>query len=352
MNRFLSKVARNVEPYTPGEQPKDMRYIKLNTNESPYGPGSAVLSTIKNYDTDKMRLYPSPDMLELKIAIAKRNNIEANQVFAANGSDEVLAMIFMAYTNPDKPVYFADITYGFYGVYSELFGTKTNIVPLSDDLSINSSDYNNLSGAIFIANPNAPTGLLLDKATIENIIINNPNAIVIIDEAYVDFADDASVISLINKFDNLIVVQTFSKSRGLAGARLGFAFANKEIIEGLERIKFSFNPYNINRVTEAIGIASLNDNLYFLETVQKIKTTRERIKAEMQKMGFFITNSKSNFLFAKHEKISGEDVYTKLRQNGILVRYFGKERIKDYVRITIGTDDEMNQLLTELKKVV
>ena len=372
MSKFLSKAATSVEPYVPGEQPVALgltNYIKLNTNENPYPPSPNVLKVLKRYNYKNLRLYPSSDSRRLKTELAEfisenynqyfefspyKDNLEIKpeQVFVANGSDEVLAMIFMAFTNPGDNVYFPDITYGFYSVYSELFRTKTNLIPLDETLSIQAKDYKNLTGTIFIANPNSPTGKFLSRDLID-IIANNPEALVVIDEAYIDFSYiNCSCISQLESFDNLIVVQTFSKSRGLAGARLGYAVSSPEIIKGLERVKFSFNPYNVNLLTEDLAIASLRDKAYFRKVILQIKNTRKFVQAELKELDFLVIDSLSNFLFVKHSTIPSIEIYTKLREVGILVRHFDEERIKDFLRITIGKDKEMDELIKVLRDIL
>ena len=352
MSRFLGKTAREITPYTPGEQPHDKQYIKLNTNESPYPPSPRVIEIIESRANTDLRLYPDPESKKLRQAMAGLYNLELSQVFAGGGSDEVLAYIFMAFFDKGDKVYFPDTTYGFYKVYADLFGLDITEIPLKDDFTIDINDYFGLGGHIFIANPNAPTGICLTIEQVEKIIKENPNQLVVIDEAYIDFEGENSSIPLIQKYDNLIVVQTFSKSRALAGMRLGFGFGNAELMQGLETIKYSFNPYNIDRISMDVGIEAIKDTAYFNETVAKIVATREKTVKELEKRDFTVLPSKANFVFAKHNLISGMELSKKLRDKGILIRYFGKKKIEDYMRITIGSDSEMKKFITALDEIL
>lgn len=352
MNRFLSKAAAALKPYTPGEQPRDMRYIKLNTNENPYPPSPEVITAIKSFDTESLRLYPDPTAAEFKNAIANAAGLKPEQVFAGGGSDEVLAYAFMAFSDRGQKVYFPDVTYGFYKVYADLFGLCAAEIPLREDFTISVEDYFGLDGNIFLANPNAPTGICLKPDEIECILSENKDRLVVIDEAYIDFSGVGSCVELVPKYDNLLVVQTFSKSRSLAGMRLGAAYGSVELIDGLERIKFSFNPYNLDRISLAAGIAAIKSANYMRETVVKIIGTREFARKKLEKLGFVVLLSESNFLFCKSDKISGRDLYEKLKQNGILVRHFDKDRIRDFIRVTIGTKDEMDIFLSKLVTLI
>lgn len=334
----------SIEPYTPGEQPKVMNLIKLNTNESPFPPSPKVIKALNESEISSLNLYSDPDTREVISAIAKTLGVNENQVLMGNGSDEILAFTFQAFCDREHQPCFADITYGFYPVFCELFNLEPEIIPLKDDLSIDPSDYFDKNKPIFIANPNAPTGLALTLSQIEEILIHNKDNIVLIDEAYVDFGAE-SAISLIDKYPNLIVSRTFSKSRNLAGARLGFAVSNPEIIADMCKMKFSFNPYNINRLSIIAGKEAMLDTEYFDKCISEIIKTREYTVAELQKRGFTIPESKTNFIFAKHESVSGADYFNALRARNILVRHFGKERIKDYVRITIGSRSQMDALI-------
>lgn len=351
MNKFLSNKAKYAEPYTPGEQPKDKKYIKLNTNESPYPPSPYIKKIITETNFDDLRLYPDPGVSDLKKEIANLHNVHENNIFIGNGSDEILAFSFMAFFNEGDKVYYPNITYSFYSVYSNLFGLNEIKIPLKDDFTIDINDYKNLDSGIFIANPNAPTGILLTAEQIEDIVKNNKNNIVIIDEAYIDFGGESSV-KLTNKYDNILIIQTFSKSRCLAGMRLGFAIGNENLIQGLKNIKYSFNSYTINRLSILAGIESIKDKKYFEDTVSKIINTREKVKKQLEELEFDVLDSKSNFLFISYKKMFAEDIYLKLRENGILVRYFKSKLIDNYIRVSIGTDDEMNIFIKIIKKII
>ena len=352
MSKFLSDKAKSIEPYTPGEQPKDKKYIKLNTNESPYPPSPNVKKALIDSSFDDLRLYPDPNVSDLKKEIAELYNVNTNNIFIGNGSDEILAFSFMAFFNKGDKVYYPNITYSFYSVYSSLFDLNEVKIPLKDDFSIDINDYKNLDAGIFIANPNAPTGLLLSLSQIEEIIINNKNNIVIIDEAYIDFAETESAYKLVNKYDNLLVIQTFSKSRALAGIRLGFAIGNENLIQGLKNIKYSFNSYTINRLSIIAGIEAIKDKDYFKDTVNKVINTREKTKIKLKELGFNVLDSKSNFIFISHKNVFAEDIYVKLRENGILVRYFKTDIINNYIRVTIGTDEEMDIFVEKIKYII
>ncbi|EKQ58089.1 MULTISPECIES: histidinol-phosphate transaminase [unclassified Clostridium] len=344
MSKFLSRKLCNLEAYVPGEQPKDRKYIKLNTNESPYLPAPKVMEVINRNQVEGLNLYSDPDAKILVDELADFYNVGPEQVFVGNGSDEVLGFCFLAFFDEEGKACFPDITYGFYKVYSKSFNIDAIEVPLKEDFTIDVNDYVNCGRNIIIANPNAPTGLTLSHKEIELILKTNEDRVVIIDEAYVDFGSK-SCISLLDKYPNLIVVQTFSKSRNLAGARLGFAVASKEIIEDLNKIKFSFSPYNINGLSLVAGVESVKDKAYFEECNNKTIATRERISEEFRKLGFYVIPSKTNFLFVTHNLISGEEYYKALREKGVLTRYYKQPRIDNYVRITIGTDEEMDAVI-------
>ncbi|MGI5891433.1 MAG: histidinol-phosphate transaminase [Bacillota bacterium] len=344
MSRFLSKRFAAIKPYTPGEQPKDQKYIKLNTNESPYPPSPQVLSAIDIQQVGRLHIYPDPEASPLIEAIAQYYQVDTQQIFVGNGSDEILAFSFLAFADQENKVCFPDITYGFYQVYADLFNIEAVQFPLKEDLSIDFNDYLNCGHNIFIANPNAPTGICLSLEQIELILQTNPDQLVFIDEAYIDFGG-ISCLSLLPKYDNLLICGTFSKSRSLAGARLGYAIASPPIIEDLNKIKFSFNPYNINRLSMIAATAAITDKDYFHECCNKIIETREKTSAGLKALGFTLTDSKANFLFARHDKLGGEEYYLQLKQRGILVRHFKQERISEYVRITIGSPKEMEELL-------
>lgn len=351
MSKFMNEKYCRLEAYTPGEQPQDKKYIKLNTNESPYPPSQGVLDAVNTDAVSLLNLYPDPECKDLRRTIAEQYTVEEKNVFVGNGSDDILNFAFMAFCGKDSPAAFPDISYGFYKVYAELHAIPFTEIPLNGKLEVCVRDYIGINKNIFIANPNAPTGLTLSLDDISRICESNKNNIVVIDEAYVDFGAESSV-NLTKKFDNLITVMTYSKSRSMAGARLGFAIANEEIINDLEKIKYSTNPYSINRLTNLAGIAAIKDNSYYVENCKKIIEAREYTKVELQKLGFELTDSKSNFIFTKNSNIDGEMLYKKLKEKGILVRHFSKDRIKDYVRITVGTKEQMDALLAAIKTVI
>lgn len=348
MSRFLAQNFRNIAPYIPGEQPQTGSFVKLNTNESPYPPSPMVVKAVCE-NASSMRLYPDPDCRELNKEMAAAFGIESNQLIMGNGSDELLAFIFQALC-PNGAAY-PDITYGFYKVWAELYEIKTKVLPLNDDFTINLDDYRGLSETIFIANPNAPTGIAFKPEEIMSLVREKPDRLIVVDEAYVDFGAE-SCLPYINQYDNLIVVQTFSKSRNLAGGRVAFAAANIGIIEDLNRIKFSFHPYNLSRLSQFAGIAAVTDKDYYLKCTSQIRATREKTAKKLRELGFEMTDSMANFLFAKHPEMSGEDLYLKLREKGVLVRYFGTGRIKEYLRITIGSEDEMAALIKAAEEIL
>lgn len=348
MSRFINSQYAGLEAYTPGEQPKDMKYIKLNTNESPFPPSEGVLAAVKE-NADKLNLYPDPECAELKDEIAGLYGVERGNVYVSNGSDDILNFFFLGFCGGGA--IFPDITYGFYKVYAELYGVDYKRIPLCDDFSIDPSDYMNAGKNIVIANPNAPTGLTLGLDKIEEILESNKENMVLVDEAYVDFGGE-SCVPLTKKYSNLLVVGTFSKSRSMAGARLGFAIADKEIISDLEKIKYSTNPYSINRLTLAAGAAAIRDNKYYMDNCKLVIAAREYTTAELRKMGFSVLDSKANFIFAESDRISGKELYERLKARGILVRYFGSDRISNFVRITIGTREQMESLVSAVASVL
>ena len=337
---------RKVEPYVPGEQPKDTNVIKLNTNENPYGPSPRVAEVIQN--PDLLRLYPDPTASQLVDVIAEYHGVDSSQVFVGVGSDDVLAMSFMTFFNSDKPLLLPDITYSFYDVWAELFRIPYERPALDENFHIRTEDYFRENGGIVFPNPNAPTGIALSVADIEDIIQHNPDSIVIVDEAYIDFGG-TSVLPLIDKYDNLIVVQTFSKSRSMAGMRIGFAVSNPNLIRVLNDCKFSFNSYTMNQTTIAAGVAAVSDRAYLEETLAKIVATREHAKKVLAEMGFQFPDSQSNFLFVTHPDYSAKELYEMLKEQHIFVRYFGTGRTKDYLRITIGTEEQMETLYAALR---
>ena len=350
MSRFLSEEYASLEEYVPGEQPRDRRYIKLNTNESPYPPSPAVLKTVSAEAAEKLCLYSDPDSKDLKEAIASLYGVEKKNVFVSNGSDDILNFAFMAF-GKRSGVIFPDITYGFYSVFAALHGLDTKVVPLKEDFTITVEAYLNTERMVVLANPNAPTGIALPLSEIERIVASNPDQVVLVDEAYVDFGGE-SALALTAKYDNLLVVQTFSKSRSMAGARLGYAFASEAIIKDLEKIKFSTNPYNVNRITQAAGVAALGEQFYYDENCRRIMDTRAYTREALIRMGFTVTDSTTNFLFAKHERVSGEEIYRSLKEKGILVRHFTAPRIAEYNRITVGTREEMDAMLDALRDIL
>ena len=350
MSRFLTEKQRNLVPYTPGEQPKILNLIKLNTNESPYPPTAETVAAAEE-EAKRLHLYPDPTCSSLCEAFAKRWGVDADEVIAVNGSDEILNFAFMAFCDETRPVVFPDITYGFYPVFADLNHVPYEEIPLEGDLSVDPKKYMGIGKNIFLANPNAPTGIALSVDVIEQIVKSNPDNLVVIDEAYVDFGGE-SCIPLIKKYDNLLVTQTFSKSRSMAGARLGFGIGCKELIRDLNTVRYSTNPYNINRMTMAAGIATLKNDDITAKNCKNIITTREETVAELTRMGFEITDSKANFIFAKHQKIDGKDLYLKLKDRGILVRHFDKERINQYNRITVGTPEQMKALTDAIKEIL
>ena len=347
MSRFLNKRYQSLEAYTPGEQPRDMVYIKLNTNESPYPPAPSVVAAMDARQVENLRLYSDPTGLSLKQKLAELYGLEPENIFISNGSDDILNFAFMAFAD-DRGAAFADITYGFYPVYGELHNVNVQVIPLEADFSLDYQKYCGLNKMIVIANPNAPTGMEIPLWQIEEVLKTNPDSVVVIDEAYVDFGG-TSCYQLIKNYVNLLVVRTFSKSRCLAGARLGYAFGSKELIEDLEKLKYSTNPYNVNRLTMMLGCETVDAEPYYREVSEKIQAARAWAVDALQNLGFQVLPSKANFIFARHPGVSGAELYSGLRQRGILVRHFTKERIKDFVRITIGTQEQMERLAEALQ---
>ena len=351
MNSWKNNV-RKVVPYTPGEQPKLDNIIKLNTNENPYPPAAGVAEVIKNFKTEELRKYPDPACTELVDALSRTYGVARDRIFVGVGSDDVLATAFMTYFCSDKPVLFPDVTYSFYEVWADMLKVPYKKIPLTKTLEINPDDYiGRQNGGIIFPNPNAPTGLELPFESIEEIIKANPNSVVIVDEAYVDFGA-RSVLPLTEKYDNLLVVQTFSKSRSLAGLRIGYAIGSKELVSYLWDVRNSYNSYTLNMMSIKAGAAALADEKYFRDTLDKIIATRQRAKKSFEELGFEVGNSKANFLFVKHKSIPAERIFKSLYENRIFVRYFSAPRTRDYLRVTIGTDDEMNALFGFLKEAV
>ena len=348
MSRFFSSKFSKLIPYTPGEQPRDMEYIKLNTNESPFSP-SPLAQKMANEAAKKLELYSDPECRDLVETAAEYFGVSKDEIIFTNGSDEVLNFAFMAFG--EKGVVFPDITYGFYSVFADLYGLDYTEIPLKEDFTVDANAYKGVNKTIFLANPNAPTGIALPLSEIEEIVKSNPDTVVVIDEAYIDFGGQ-SAIPLIKKYDNLLVTATFSKSRSLAGGRLGFGIGSKNLIADLNTLKYSTNPYNVNRMTAAAGIGALKDDGYTKTNCKKIIENREWTKTELEKLGFSVLPSSANFLFAKHEKVSGKEIYLSLKNEGVLVRYFDKDRLKAYNRITIGNKEQMQILIEKLSKVL
>ena len=351
MSKFLSPTLAAVTPYTPGEQPQDQQYIKLNTNESPYLPSPAVIAAVSEHEVEKLRLYSDPACADLLKAAAAHFGLQPEQIMPGNGSDENLFFALRAFCDADHPLAYADITYGCYGVWCGLMHIPSHIIPLKEDFTLDPKDYYGLNQTIVLANPNAPTGIALPRAEIEGILKANPNNVVIVDEAYVDFGGE-SCVPLIDRYENLLVVQTFSKSRQLAGARLGLAMGNAKLIADLNRVKFSLNPYNINRLTLKAGQAALEDTAYFEKTRAAIMDTRAWTMQQLTDRGFTVLDSRANFVFASTERINGRVLYKELKKNGILVRHFDAPRIENWLRITIGTPEQMQALMDAVDKIL
>ena len=340
---------RKVEPYVAGEQPKNHNIIKLNTNECPYPPAPGVAKRAEEMNCDDLRLYPDMNAEKLVNSLSEYYHVDPAKIFVGVGSDDVLAMSFMTFFNSDKPILFPDITYSFYDVWAELYRIPYKTCALTDDFHIRKEDYMVPNGGVIFPNPNAPTGVQESVDMIEEIIRANRDVVVIIDEAYVDFGGE-SVLPLIDKYDNLLVVQTFSKSRALAGMRIGFAMGSEKLIGYLKDAKFSFNSYTLNMPAIEMGVEAVKDDAYFKETVNRIIATRERVKGELKELGFDFTDSKSNFLFATHKTVPAGELFRVLKENGIYVRYWNKKRIDNRLRITIGTDEQMDRLISFLKE--
>ncbi|MFI3171869.1 MAG: histidinol-phosphate transaminase [Eubacteriales bacterium] len=350
MNPKLLENIRQVVPYVPGEQPQN-KVVKLNTNENPYPPAKAVEDVLGSIDVERFRLYPDPSCADLVESLAKFYNVDPNQVFVGVGSDDVIAMSFLTFFNSDKPILFPDITYSFYEVWANLYGIPYECKQLDESFRMNKEDYYGENGGIIFPNPNAPTAVYEELPFIEDVLIHNPDVIVIVDEAYIDFAG-ASAMELIDKYENLVVTQTFSKARSMAGMRIGYAISNPNLIAYLNAAKHSFNSYTLNQVSLACGVAAVEDRAYFEETVQKIIDTREWAKEELLKLGFEFPNSSANFIFAKHPSYDAKELFEALKRENIYVRHWNKERISQYLRITIGTREEMEQLFDFLKKYI
>ena len=339
---------RKVVPYVAGEQPKDQDVIKLNTNENPYPPSPKVAAVIQGFDCDMLRRYPDPDVSALVDALAERHGLDREQVFVGVGSDDVLAMSFLTFFQGKKPILFPDITYSFYDVWADLYRIPYEQQPLDETFRIKKEDYFRENGGIVIANPNAPTGVASKRSVLEEIVGANPDSVVVIDEAYVDFGGE-SCVPLIEKYDNLLVVQTFSKSRSMAGMRIGYAMGSRKLIGCLNDVKFAFNSYTMGAVAIAAGVASVEDEAYFAETTARVVATRERTKRELARLGFVFPDAKTNFIFAAHRSVPAQEIFDALRGNRMYVRHWNKPRIADHLRISIGTDEEMDKVLDFLE---
>jgi histidinol-phosphate aminotransferase len=351
MSRFWSAFVNELDPYVPGEQPKLANLTKLNTNENPYGPSPKVIEAIRMAASDRLRLYPDPTSAELRQAIADFYRIDSAWVFVGNGSDEVLGHVFNAFFRQNAPILFPDISYSFYPVYCQLYQISYDTVPLSHDFSINVDDYDRINGGIIFPNPNAPTGCLLALSEIERLLKKNTESVVVIDEAYIDFGGE-SAVSLVKDYPNLLIVQTMSKSRSLAGMRVGYAIGQADLIEGLIRVKDSFNSYPVDSLASAAGVAAMNDKAYFNETCQAVIDERNKVVAGLEELGFDVLPSAANFVFASHKQVDAVEIAAGLRKEGIIVRHFTKPRINQFLRISIGTAGENQQLLSVLDTLV
>lgn len=342
---------RRVTPYVPGEQPKDGDIIKLNTNENPYPPAPGVEKLLKEFACDTLRLYPDTGSAALTEALAERYGLKPEQIFIGVGSDDVISLAFLTFFNSGKPILFPDITYSFYDVWADLYKIPYRVCPLNTDFGMASSDYRQENGGIIFPNPNAPTGVYEQVSMIEEILKANPDVVVIVDEAYIDFGG-TSCLPLLKQYENLLVVQTFSKSRSMAGLRIGFAMGNEKLIQYLNDVKFSFNSYTMNRTAQILGVEAVRDDAYFTATNARIIRTRERVKQELKKLGFTFPDSQANFIFASHEKLSGAMLFEALKARKIYVRHWDKPGIADYLRITVGTEEQMDVLLTALQEIL
>lgn len=351
MSRFWNQRTKELDPYIPGEQPRDQQYIKLNTNENPYPPSPLAIEAMKKAVDENLRLYPDPEASELRASLAKYYGVDKEQVFVGNGSDEVLALAFQTFFQPGRQILFPDITYSFYPVYCNLFGLDYKLIPLEEDFSIPVEQMCQENGGVIFPNPNAPTGVAMGLDGIREILQHNEGQVVIIDEAYIDFGGE-SAASLLAEYPNLLVIQTFSKSRSLAGLRVGFALGSQELIEGLNRVKNSFNSYPIDRLAQAGAKAAIEDQEYFQKTAHQVIQTRERVANSLKEQGFVVIPSKANFIFISHPAKEAEVLYKELKERGILVRYFNKPRIHQFLRVSIGTGEEMDTFLKKIEKLV
>lgn len=350
-SRLLSRDFDTLVPYIPGEQPRGVELLKLNTNENPYGPSPAALAAIRDAANDELRLYPDPGSDALRATIARRYQLDPTMVFVGNGSDEVLAHAFRAFFVQDRPLLMPDISYSFYPVYCTFFGIRALPIPLADDFTIRLEDYQRENGGIILANPNAPTGIALSLASIENLLAGNPGSVVVIDEAYVDFGA-ASAVELVRRYPNLLVVQTLSKSRALAGLRVGFALGDAGLVQALETIKSSFNSYPLDRLAQAAASAAIEDNVWFEQARQRVIAARDSLAAGLRELGFEVLPSAANFLFVRHARVPGPAIFEALRGDGILVRRFDAPRIEQFLRISIGTDAQCERLRASLASIL
>jgi len=350
VSKYWSPLTAALEPYVPGEQPKDKKYIKLNTNENPYPPSPLAIAAMTAAINEDLRLYPDPNCEALVQTLATQAGLSTKQVFVGNGSDEILAFAFASFFDPSKPVLFPDVTYSFYKVYAKFYGITPKLIPLDEQFNICVDQYSGDHGGIIIPNPNAPTAMPLSLEDVKQLVENNPDQVVIIDEAYVDFGAQ-SAVTLVNSYSNLLVIQTLSKSRSLAGLRVGFAYGSEELIEGLNRTKNSFNSYTLDRVALAGAAAAIEDQVYFQAMTEKVVATRERVVQALQSLGFIVTPSKANFLFISHPTFAAKQLFEQLREQGVLVRYFASPRIDNYLRVSIGTDEEMDMFLQVIKQL-
>ena len=351
MSRFLSVEAGALAPYTPGEQPKDQKYLKLNANENPFPPSPEAVKVISQAEAVKLNLYPDAACNLLHQAIADYYGLEKAYVIAGNGSDEILSFALRAFCGEGKGVAYADITYGCYKTWAALFGIESKVIPLREDFTVNVEDYMDFAGTIVLANPNAPTGMLLPESDIRRLLAADPNRVVIVDEAYAHFGAE-SLAPLTKEYENLLVVQTMSKNRNLAGARIGYAMGSAELISAVNRVKYSFNPYNVNRLSLLAGAAALEDREYFEQCCAAICENRAWVTEELRALGFTVLDSYSNFIFAKSGDITGQDLYLKLKDRGILVRWFDAERIRPFVRITIGSKEQLTAMVNTIKELL
>lgn len=351
MDKLWLKNLRDIEPYVPGEQSKEKDIVKINANENPYPPSPKAIEAMKNFNAEALRFYPPADASELKSALAEHYGIEAENIFLGNGSDDVIALSFQAFFNSDKPIVYPDITYSFYPVWCSLLNIPYKNYPLDDNFRINAEDYKEQNGGVIIPNPNAPTSLGEGPDFIKKILDYNQDSVVIIDEAYVDFGGISSV-PLISEYENLLVTGTFSKSRSLAGMRIGFAIGSKTLISVLEAVKNSYNSYTIDSLSIAMGTASVKDNEYFKNTIDKIISTRARVTNELRELGFDVLDSQANFIMATHKKLNIKDMFEYLKSRKVFIRYFDIPRINNYTRISIGTDNEMDRFITEVKNYI